>query len=322
MLGGVAPGPPLGNGGAWTPAPAAPVARSCAPSPSGRPWPGGSAGGPPRRPVSASATPRRPGSGSSTPTRAPSPPAALLRADRGRRGGGRHLLRREHLQHAPRSRRVVQQLRKAHAQSPVAPPLLLMTDQEGGLVRRLPGAPDAVREAGRRRRATRSPRPPRRAPAPGRTSPQRRDERQPRPGARRVPHGGRLHRPVRALLQQGPRRRAPTCGAAFIRAQQATGVAATAKHFPGLGAASSGRTPTSARSPSTCRCPTCAAVDEVALPAAIAAGVKLVMLSWAVYPALDAALPAGLSPRSCRASCAAGSASRASRSPTRWRRAR
>ena len=41
----------------------------------------------------------------------------------------------------------------------------------------------------------------------------------------------------------------PSCGAAFITAQQAGGVAATAKHFPGLGAAAAGsRTPTSGRS--------------------------------------------------------------------------
>jgi beta-N-acetylhexosaminidase len=37
-------------------------------------------------------------------------------------------------------------------------------------------------------------------------------------------------------------------------------------------------------------------VDEVPYPSAIAAGVKLVMVSWAVYTALDAHLPAGLSP--------------------------
>jgi len=36
---------------------------------------------------------------------------------------------------------VIRQLRKAQRQSPVSSPLLLMTDQEGGLVRRLPGAP-------------------------------------------------------------------------------------------------------------------------------------------------------------------------------------
>jgi beta-N-acetylhexosaminidase len=36
--------------------------------------------------------------------------------------------------------------------------------------------------------------------------------------------------------------------------------------------------------------------DEVPYADSIAAGVKLIMLSWAVYPALDAARPAGLSP--------------------------
>ena len=36
---------------------------------------------------------------------------------------------------------VIQQLRQAQQQSPVASPLLLMTDQEGGEVRRLPGTP-------------------------------------------------------------------------------------------------------------------------------------------------------------------------------------
>ena len=36
---------------------------------------------------------------------------------------------------------VVAQLNEAHAASPVSAPLLLMTDQEGGIVRRLPGEP-------------------------------------------------------------------------------------------------------------------------------------------------------------------------------------
>ncbi len=34
---------------------------------------------------------------------------------------------------------VVTQLKEAHAASPVSSPLLIMTDQEGGIVRRLPG---------------------------------------------------------------------------------------------------------------------------------------------------------------------------------------
>src|SRR5205814_3124511 len=41
----------------------------------------------------------------------------------------------------PQIASVIQQLRQAQQQSPVQSPLLLMTDQEGGLVRRLPGEP-------------------------------------------------------------------------------------------------------------------------------------------------------------------------------------
>ena len=37
------------------------------------------------------------------------------------------------------------------------------------------------------------------------------------------------------------------------------------------------------------------AVDELPYCSAISAGVRLIMVSWAVYPALDAARPAGLS---------------------------
>jgi beta-N-acetylhexosaminidase len=38
-------------------------------------------------------------------------------------------------------------------------------------------------------------------------------------------------------------------------------------------------------------------VDEAPYRAAISAGVKIVMTSWAIYPALDPSLPAGLSAR-------------------------
>jgi beta-N-acetylhexosaminidase len=86
------------------------------------------------------------------------------------------------------------------------------------------------------------------------------------------------------------------CGKAFITAQQQTGVAATAKHFPGLGSAS--RTQNTDTGPVTLNVSLSGlrAKDEAPYPAAIAAGVKLVMASWAIYPALDAAHPAGLSP--------------------------
>jgi beta-N-acetylhexosaminidase len=86
-------------------------------------------------------------------------------------------------------------------------------------------------------------------------------------------------------------------GADFITAQQAGGVAATAKHFPGLGAA--GTKQDTDNEPVTLNVPaaTLRAVDELPYPAAIAAGVKVIMLSWAVYPALDPGRPAGLSAR-------------------------
>ena len=79
------------------------------------------------------------------------PPAHLLDLIRQGHVGRRHLLRRQHLQPQPRSPASSPQLRQAQQQSPVHLPLLLMTDQEGGIVRRLPGPPDPVGEADRRR---------------------------------------------------------------------------------------------------------------------------------------------------------------------------
>lgn len=85
------------------------------------------------------------------------------------------------------------------------------------------------------------------------------------------------------------------CATAFIRAQQGAGVLATVKHFPGLGAAEAAqntdlRPVTITRSLANIR-----AIDEVPYVAAIQAGVKMVMPSWAIYPSLDATYPAGFS---------------------------
>jgi beta-N-acetylhexosaminidase len=72
--------------------------------------------------------------------------------------------------------------------------------------------------------------------------------------------------------------------------------AATAKHFPGLGAAATAQN--TDQQPVTLTVPLAAlrSTDERPYRSAIGAGVKLVMVSWAVYPALDPKLPAGLSP--------------------------
>ena len=85
-------------------------------------------------------------------------------------------------------------------------------------------------------------------------------------------------------------------GIAFVLGSQANGVAAAAKHFPGLGTAPQGA--------NTDLVPVTLDVSEeelrrVHIPpfqAAVDAGVDMIMPSWAIYPALDAELPAGLSP--------------------------
>jgi beta-N-acetylhexosaminidase len=189
---------------------------------------------------------------------------------------------------------VIRQLRTAQRQSPVSSPLLLMTDQEGGLVRRLPGAPAlSQKQVG----ASQHP-----ASAAGSAG----------TGAGKNLAGVGMNVNLAPVLdvyyksgnfidqfQRSYSNRASTvstCGKAFIKAQQRTGVAATAKHFPGLGSATTAqntdiRPVTLHVSLSGLR-----TKDEAPYPAAIAAGVKLIMASWAVYPALDARHPAGLSP--------------------------
>jgi beta-N-acetylhexosaminidase len=84
-------------------------------------------------------------------------------------------------------------------------------------------------------------------------------------------------------------------GSRFIAAQQAGGVAATAKHFPGLGAAARGQDTDVEPVTISLSARTLGLDDEYPYKAAIAAGVKLVMVSWAVYPHLGSSRPAGLS---------------------------
>ena len=173
-------------------------------------------------------------------------------------------------------------------------PLLLMTDQEGGEVRRVPGPPD-LSEA----QIGQSSDPAAEAAAAGTSA------------GRNLGRDGLnvnlapvvdVYREAGGFDDQFGRsystspRQVAGLGADFIRAQQVQHVAATAKHFPGLGAASSEQD-TDLR-PVTLTVPASQlrGIDEYPYRAAIAAGVRLVMVSWAVYPALDPRLPAGLSP--------------------------
>lgn len=189
---------------------------------------------------------------------------------------------------------VIKELEQASASSlnPVRKPLLLMTDQEGGLVRRLHGPPLLSEKqiglsadpAGQARTAG--------------------------AGAAANLLGVGMNVNLAPVLDVY---RAPgnfidqfgrsyssdphvvaALGAGFIRAQQGGGVAATAKHFPGLGAAATKQNTDTVPVTLNLAKSTIRGVDELPYKAAISAGVKLIMASWAVYPSLSPR-PAGLS---------------------------
>jgi len=189
---------------------------------------------------------------------------------------------------------VVAQLKEAHAASPVTSPLLIMTDQEGGIVRRLPGEPVlSEKQIGE------SADPGAAAAAAG-------------TGAGQNLAGVGMNTnlaPVLDVFRQAgdfddefgrsysmDPNVCAECGAAMITAQQKLNIAATAKHFPGLGAATVDQN--TDLGPVTLDVPLAdlRSIDERPFAAAIAAGVRMVMTSWAVYPALDPKLPSGLSP--------------------------
>ena len=188
---------------------------------------------------------------------------------------------------------VVAQLREAQEQSPISAPLLLMTDQEGGLVRRLPGAPElSAKQVGQ------SGDPEKAAGEAGAETGQHlasvgmNVNLAPVLGVYRE-SGDFLDQYERSFSDDAAT--VSVCGRAFIAAQQSAGVAATAKHFPGLGAASSSQNTDATPVTLPVSLPTLRAVDEAPYSAAIDADVKLIMISWALYTALDADFPAGLS---------------------------
>jgi beta-N-acetylhexosaminidase len=175
---------------------------------------------------------------------------------------------------------VIQQLRQAQQQSPVQSPLLLMTDQEGGLVRRLPGAPTmSEKQIGA------SGDPAAAASSAG-------------TGAGQNLAGVGMNVNLAPVLDvyyksgnfidefqrsySSNAATVTTCGQAFITAQQQTGVAATAKHFPGLGSATKSQNTDTGPVTLKVSLSGLRGKDEVPYPAAIAAGVKLIMTSWAL----------------------------------------
>ena len=177
-------------------------------------------------------------------------------------------------------------------------PLLLMTDQEGGEVDRVPGAPaESEKQIGAVRPIVAA------RVAAGQAGAAA--------AANLASHGLNCSTWHRSSTCTGPLadfddqydrsyNSSPAVvsalGARFIAALQAGHVAATAKHFPGLGGAAAAQQNTD-DGPVTIGASAAelAGTDESPYSAAIAAGVRLVMLSWAVYPRLGSDRPAGLS---------------------------
>ncbi|MCU1685284.1 MAG: glycosyl hydrolase [Amycolatopsis sp.] len=220
------------------------------------------------------------------------PPAGLLAKIKAGQAAG-VIFFGENISSSAQIAAVAAQLKQAAAQSPVHLPLLLMTDQEGGKVRRLPGEPvnsektigSSADPAGEAAQAGTS------------------------AGQNLTGAGMDINlAPVLDVFTQPGNfidrfQRSyssnPTvvaaAGSAFVTAQQKLSVVATAKHFPGLGSAATAQDTDAAPVTLNASLATLRSVDEAPYPAAIKAGVKMVMTSWATYPALDASHPAGLS---------------------------
>jgi beta-N-acetylhexosaminidase len=222
------------------------------------------------------------------------PPARLLRRIRNGQAAG-VIFFSQNISSRTQISQVAAELQQADQSSlnPVQEPLLLMTDQEGGLVRRLPGSPaKSEKQIGE-------------STDPGSAA------RNAGQGAGRNLHGVGLNvnlAPVLDVYRQAGNfidqfgrsysmdpNVVSALGADFIKAQQAEGVAATGKHFPGLGAATTSQNTDERPVTLNLSKSQIQTIDEFPYQAAIGAGVKLIMVSWASYPALGSHRPAGLS---------------------------
>jgi beta-N-acetylhexosaminidase len=213
------------------------------------------------------------------------PPALRGRIARGEAAGV--ILFARNVRSATQVRGVVRSLQAIERPRGLRAPLLVMTDQEGGPVRRIQGAParaaaDVV-DAGQAR-------------ADGLA-------------AARTLRGAGINmnlapvadvaRPGAAL--EGERRtygrsaeRVAGLAGAFAAGLHAGNVRATAKHYPGFGAATVNTDDAPARIPTSLEA--LRAVDARPFAALIASGVDAIMVSTAIYPALDAR-PAAFSSR-------------------------
>jgi beta-N-acetylhexosaminidase len=186
----------------------------------------------------------------------------------------------ENLPSRAAGKRLIARLQRIKRPPKLRDPLLIMVDQEGGLVKRVSGAPTAsAREMGARGGAFSS--------------------RQGRATAANLRELGinvdlapvlDVERPGGVIAETersfgSTAAKVEATATPFAKALQAGGVAATSKHFPGFGAATENTDFSVERidlSKNELR-----AVDEKPYAAFIAAGGDLVMLSTAIYPAFS-----------------------------------
>ena len=187
----------------------------------------------------------------------------------------------ENLPSRAAGRRLIAELQAIRRPPGLRDPLLVMVDQEGGLVKRLAGAPTASAARDGRPRRRLQPRARALAPRPtcatsASTSTWRRCSTSPAPAATSPrPNAASARPPARVAATAVP----------FATALQGGGVAATGKHFPGFGSARVNTDVAVQRiglSKAELR-----RVDEAPYRRFVAAGGEMVMLSTAIYPAFS-----------------------------------
>jgi beta-N-acetylhexosaminidase len=177
-------------------------------------------------------------------------------------------------------RRLIARLQAIRRPPKLRDPLLVMTDQEGGLVKRLPGAPTASPQEMGERGADFSARQGRRTAA---------NLREVGVNVDLAPvldvgrAGGVIDETERSFGATASRVSATAIP--FAKALQAGGIVATGKHFPGFGAARENTDFSVERIGLSKR--ELRAVDEQPYAAFAAAGGEMVMLSTAIYPAFS-----------------------------------
>lgn len=204
------------------------------------------------------------------------PPALRRRIARGEAAGV--ILFTRNVRSAEQARAVVRSLQAIRRPAGLRAPLLVMADQEGGPVRRIPGAPARaaadVADAGQARAD---------GLAAARTLRGAGVNMNLAPVSDVARPGAALER-ERRIYGRSPERVASLAGA-FADGLRKGGVRATAKHFPGFGAATVNTDDAPARIAAPLS--TLRSVDARPFEALIAEGVDAIMLSTAIYPALD-----------------------------------